>query len=112
MGYTGEIFEVDENVEEYIEFRFRDEEQERYIELTIGATTGDSTIRSRKNEQWTTLGTPLRIQVLEDVDSQSEFRRGTMNEFYSGRHESVVAVAEVDWNEPILEWFDWSEEHA
>ena len=111
--FIGEVSEVEEGLEDgYVRFYFSDEEKDRDLKVTLGNTTGSSQIRSRKNDRWTTLGTPLRVCVFEEIGSRGDVTNRVVHETNKGRHESAVAAAEVKWNKDILQWFDWSEEHA
>lgn len=81
--------------EGYLEFRFRDEEREREIRTVLGRTIRESTVSSRKDERWTTLGTPLRVNVSEDADGVEELSDKAIEEHHTGRHESIVAAARI-----------------
>jgi hypothetical protein len=95
-----------------VRFVFRDEVEERDIEITLGPTVGDCSIRSRKDSRWTTLGKPLRINAHEGAESTDDVAGEKVMKAFQGRYESVIAAAAVQWNDSILEWYDWSKENA
>lgn len=109
---SGTIESVHTEEDGNVQFRFFDDEHERDIDVTIGSTTGESTIKSKKTENWTTLGTPVRITVHEDANGRMDMMNKSVAETYEGRYESVVAVASIEWNDQILKWFEWSEANA
>lgn len=109
---SGVVTSVKKQPDGRLRFLIDDEEYDREIEVTIGETTGESQVRSRKSDRWTTLGTPLRINVADDAESVDELMLQSIEETFEGRRESIVAAAEVKWNSSIVDWFDWSEKHA
>jgi len=109
---SGVVTHVETREDGLLQFRFDDEDREREIEVVLGPEAGDSYVRSRKNQRWTTLGTPVRISAREDIDELNEMMLKTAEETFECRHESVVAAAEVEWNSQIIEWFTWSDENA
>lgn len=108
----GIVDKVSLTQEGFVQFRFDDEWHEREIEVTVGPTIGQSSVRSQKNERWATLGSPLRIAVSEDANNHAEYVTDTIQDEVDGRYEDTVAVAEIDWNSRILEWLNWSEQSA
>lgn len=108
----GTVTEAETRADGRLRFRFDDKDREREIDVVLGPTAGESRIRSRKSERWTTLGTPLRISARNDIQDRSNFHRETASEFFEGRHESIVAAAQVEWNSRILDWLTWSEKNA
>ena len=95
-----------------VRFVYYDEVKERDIGVTLGPTVGDCSIRSRKESRWTTLGTPLRVDAHEDAESIGDVAGKKARKASQGRYESVIAAAAVQWNDRILEWYDWSKENA
>jgi hypothetical protein len=81
--------------EGYLEFRFRDEEREREIRTALGRNIRESTVSLRKDEKWTTLGTPLRVNVSGDADGIEDLGDKAIEEHHTGRHESIVAAARI-----------------
>lgn len=69
-------------------------------------------MRSRKSDRWTTLGPILQVKVFGNLEETDDIHITAFQEACGGRHESAVAVAGVEWNSDILEWFEWSEDHA
>lgn len=108
----GEITSVEQLSGGRTRFVFYDETYERDVEVTIGATVGDCTVRSRKDQQWSTLGKPLRVEVGNEGDEYSDLIVKSIEEAFEGRYPSVVAISAIKWNERILEWFEWSRRHA
>lgn len=91
------------------EFTFHDEEIDRDIKVRISRTTGKSTVRSRKNRRWRTIGTPLRVGVFTDVSDPAEVYLQRIDATTNDRREHAVVAAAVTWNTRILDWFEWSE---
>lgn len=101
------------------EFTFYDDEIDRDIKVRISRTTGQSTVRSRKNRQWRTIGTPLRVGVFTDVSDpvdvflqpiDSPHETGDeADSIESPEQEHAVVAASVAWNARLLEWFEWTE---
>lgn len=109
---TGRITSVGVVSDETFEFVIHDEEREREVEISVSSTIGESSVRSRKDERWTTLGVPLRVEVGDAGDDYNDFMIRGVQDAYEGRYTSIVAVATVRWNERILDWFDWSNRHS
>jgi hypothetical protein len=109
---SGTVESVGRTEDGRVRFVFYDEAEERDIKVTLGPTVGDCSIRSRKDSRWTTLGTPLRIGAHEDGESIGDVVGEKARKAFQGRYESVIAAAAVQWNERILEWYDWSKENA
>ena len=107
----GIVDRVNLTQEGLVRFWFDNEWEEKKIEVTIGPTIGESSVRSKK-ERWTTLGSPLRVAVRGDVNSHAEYAVETIQDAIDGRYEDIVAVAEVKRNSRILEWLNWSEQSA
>jgi uncharacterized protein YdiU (UPF0061 family) len=49
----------------------------------LGRTIGENTVSSRKGERWITLGTPLRVNALEDADSMEELSDKAIEEHHT-----------------------------
>lgn len=109
---SGEITSVETLNDGRTRFVFADKTRDREIEVTIGDSVGQSNVRSRKDEKWTTLGKLLRVEVGDVGDELDDLMVKTTNEAFEGRYSSIVAVAAVKWNERILDWFEWSSRHA
>jgi hypothetical protein len=108
----GKITSVGVVSDEKLEFVIHDEERERDVEISVSSILGESSVRSRKDERWTTLGKPLRVEVGDASDDYNDFMFKGVQDAYEGRYTSIVAVAAVRWNERILDWFDWSNRHS
>ena len=111
-GRHGTVNETNHTEEGLIQFRFYDESRQREIEVTVGPTTGESKVQSRKDERWTTLGTLSRVSLSEGAGDFGEYIVETVPGRSRSRYEDIVAVAETKGNSEILEWFTWSEQSA
>lgn len=112
INRDGIINEINFTGERVVKFQFYDETKEREIEVTIGSTTGESKIRSRKDDRWTALGTPLRVGLSEDAGEFSEYVVDMVPDHIAGQYGDIVAAAAVKWNSQILKWFNQSEENV
>lgn len=111
-GRRGIVSETNYTEEGIMQFRFYDESRQREIEVTVGPTTGDSKVQSRRSERWTTLGTPSRVSLSEDAGDFGEYTIETLPGRSRSRYADIVAVAETKGNREILEWLSWSKQNA
>jgi hypothetical protein len=110
---AGEILNVQALGGDNYRVFFYDEEAERKIELTLRGTVGESKLRSMKTNNFTTIGSPVRV-TMPEADSPNSEKFKTPGDRLdqillvaqrNDDYEPVIAVALAKPYQDIVYWF-------
>ena len=83
------------------------------IEVTVGETVGESATRKRQSSgDWSSVGVPLRVAVFPDCETRDGARGRLYAELAGDGPVTTIAVAQIEWNSPLLSGWGETSDHA
>lgn len=107
---TGTIMQTQALGEQTLRIWVYDSENNRKLELTIGETMNQSTVRSQKTEKMSTIGSLTLLLAGDDSSgTPADVKQQHIINKRNNEYENVVAAAHINANKHVLNWFQTQE---